>query len=407
MALPPVATAGLYLSRTGRGRGVEVVTALVSAAAAVIAIVAAGSLVASLDDLLQHPREVRRPVGRLDRACPSRTRPPSWRCSRTLSSETSIDQAAFIRGTDLRIGDEPGWVHAFVPIEGVAEEAPPLPIDEGRPPATAREIAVGALTLDDLDLAIGDRLTLGNVATGGEVEVTIVGTAIINDTFEASPGRGAVVTPELIAEIAPEITSGDPAIVSLRPGADVDAFIETASAEIDTAVQRPLHQAALRNVERIRELPYVMAAVVALLAVVSLVHALVLSVSRNRRVLGVLKGLGFTKRQVGGTIAWHATSYAVAATVVAIPLGVIAGRWGWRMVAGSLGVPDVPVLPVRHLRDGVRRPRAAGQPRRRLSRLARRAPVHGRRPPLGVAASAEVAALGGRARAGAPRGGRR
>ena len=48
-----------------------------------------------------------------------------------------IDQAAFIRGTDLRIGDASGWVHAYVPIEGVAEEAPGLPIDAGRPPATA------------------------------------------------------------------------------------------------------------------------------------------------------------------------------------------------------------------------------------------------------------------------------
>ena len=176
--------------------------------------------------------------------------------------------------------------------------------------------------------------------------MTIVGTAIINDTFEASPGRGAVVTPDLIAEIGPGDHQRRSRDRLPAPGADVDAFIETASAEIDTAVQRPLPQAALRNVERIRELPYVMAAVVALLAVASLVHALVLSVSRNRRVLGVLKGLGFTRRQVGGTIAWHATSYAVAATVVALPLGVIAGRWGWRMVAGSLGVPDVPVLPV-------------------------------------------------------------
>ena len=89
-----------------------------------------------------------------------------------------------------------------------------------------------------------------------------------------------------------------------------------------------------------------MAAVVALLAVASLVHALVLGVGRNRRVLGVLKGLGFTRRQVGGTVAWHATSYAVVAMVVALPLGVIVGRWGWRLVAESLGVPDVPVLPV-------------------------------------------------------------
>lgn len=176
--------------------------------------------------------------------------------------------------------------------------------------------------------------------------MTIVGTALINDNFEASPGRGGVVTPELMAELAPEIISGDPTIVSLAPDADVDTFIAAVRAQTDTEVQRPVPQAALRNVERIRELPYVMAAIVALLAVASLVHALVLSVTRNRRVLGMLKGLGFTKRQIGGAVAWHATSYAVAATAIALPFGVIAGRWGWRLVADSLGVPDVPVLPL-------------------------------------------------------------
>ena len=89
-----------------------------------------------------------------------------------------------------------------------------------------------------------------------------------------------------------------------------------------------------------------MAAVVALLAVVSLVHALVLSVSRNRRVLGVLKGLGSPGARSAGPSPGTPPPTPSSATVVALPLGVIAGRWGWRMVAGSLGVPDVPVLPV-------------------------------------------------------------
>jgi len=345
LALPPVATAGLHMARTGRGRGVEVVAALTSAVAAVVAIVAAGSMVASLDDLLRTSARFGAPWD-VSIGVPFEDEPTVVALLQDPQVRDAVDQAAFIRGQDLRIGDEHAWVHAYVPIEDVAEEAPSLPIDEGRPPATAREIAVGSLTLEDLDLSIGDRVTLGNIASGDEVEVTIVGTAMINDNFEASPGRGGVVTPDLIAELAPEIISGDPAIVSLRPGEDVDRFIETVEAEIDTSAQRPLAPAALRNVDRIRELPYLMAAVVALLAAASLVHALVLSVSRNRRVLGVLKGLGFTRLQVGGTIAWHATAYAVAAAAIALPLGVIAGRWGWRMVAGSLGVPDVPVVPV-------------------------------------------------------------
>ena len=344
-AMPPVPTAGLLMARTGRGQAVDVATALSSAAAAVIAVVAAGSMVASLDELLETPERFGAPWD-VSIGVPFDDAPAVVAILEDPEIRDRVDQAAFLTGQDLRIGDEQAWVHAFVPIEEVADETPPLPIGEGRPPSTPREIAVGALTLEDIDLSIGDQVTVGNVASGEEVELTIVGTAMINDNFEASPGRGAVVTPELIAELAPEVVTGDPAVVSLRPGADVDAFIEAVSAKTDTPVHGPLQQAALRNVDRIRELPYVMAAVVGLLAVVSLVHALVLSVGRNRRVLGVLKGLGFTKRQVGGTVAWHATSYAIVAAAIALPLGVIAGRWGWRLVAESLGVPDVPVLPV-------------------------------------------------------------
>ena len=77
---------------------------------------------------------------------------------------------------------------------------------------------------------------------------------------------------------------------------------------IDTAVHDRCSRRRCATSSRIREPPVRHGrVVVALLAVVSLVHALVLAISRNRRVLGVLKGLGFTRRQVGGTVAWHAT----------------------------------------------------------------------------------------------------
>jgi putative ABC transport system permease protein len=89
-----------------------------------------------------------------------------------------------------------------------------------------------------------------------------------------------------------------------------------------------------------------MAAVVTLLAVASMVHALVLAVGRHRRVLGVLKGLGFTRAQIGATVACHATAYALVAVVVAVPLGAAIGRWGWRLIAETLGVPPVPVVPL-------------------------------------------------------------
>jgi ABC-type antimicrobial peptide transport system permease subunit len=257
----------------------------------------------------------------------------------------SIDQAAVITGVDLRIGDEQAWVHAFAPLDSVADEAVPTPIGSGRPPTTPREIALGALTLEDTGLSIGDTVTVSGSSTGEEFAMRIVGTTMINDTFEPSPGRGAVVTPAFIAEAAPEIT-GDPVVVSVTPTTDVGTFIAELREAHDGSVEPPVQQAAVKNVGRIRSLPYLVAAVIAVLAAASLVHALVLSVGRNRQTLGMLKGLGFTRRQVGYTVAWHASSYALVAIAVALPFGVIAGRWAWRLVAESLGVPAVPVVPV-------------------------------------------------------------
>ena len=82
-----------------------------------------------------------------------------------------------------------------------------------------------------------------------------------------------------------------------------------------------------------------------MLAIESLVHALTLSIGRNRRGIGVLKGVGFTRRQVGATISCQATAFTMVALVTAIPIGVFAGRQGWRLVAQGLGVPSVPIIP--------------------------------------------------------------
>lgn len=84
----------------------------------------------------------------------------------------------------------------------------------------------------------------------------------------------------------------------------------------------------------------------ALLAITSLTHTLVLSVRRHRRPLAVLKSLGFTRPPVRRVVAVHATLLAGTALVVGIPLGVGAARWSWRVITSRLGVVDVPVLPV-------------------------------------------------------------
>jgi ABC-type lipoprotein release transport system permease subunit len=86
-------------------------------------------------------------------------------------------------------------------------------------------------------------------------------------------------------------------------------------------------------------------ALVAVVALVAVGFALVTAVRRRRRDLAVLKTLGFDRRQVRSTVAWHATTVAGIGLVVGIPLGLVTGRLAWRMVADELGVGTDPTRP--------------------------------------------------------------
>jgi putative ABC transport system permease protein len=48
---------------------------------------------------------------------------------------------------------------------------------------------------------------------------------------------------------------------------------------------------------------------------------------------------------VSAAVAWSATTVAVVALVVGLPLGVAAGRLLWTMLADQLGAIDEPVTP--------------------------------------------------------------
>ena len=70
-----------------------------------------------------------------------------------------------------------------------------------------------------------------------------------------------------------------------------------------------------------------LAGLLALLAAAALAHLLVTSVRRRRRDLAILKSLGFVRGQVSAAVAWQATTVALLALAVGLPLGVALGRW--------------------------------------------------------------------------------
>jgi ABC-type antimicrobial peptide transport system permease subunit len=83
----------------------------------------------------------------------------------------------------------------------------------------------------------------------------------------------------------------------------------------------------------------------AVVAIATLVHALVVSTRRQRRDLAVLRTVGFTRGQVLSVVAWQATAMVLAAALVAIPVGIVLGRWAWLIFADELRVVGQPVVP--------------------------------------------------------------
>jgi putative ABC transport system permease protein len=71
-----------------------------------------------------------------------------------------------------------------------------------------------------------------------------------------------------------------------------------------------------------------------------------MTIRRQRRELGVLRALGFSRRQVRRSVAWLASVTMVVAVLIGVPLGMALGRWGWGRLAHNLGVPARPVVPL-------------------------------------------------------------
>jgi ABC-type antimicrobial peptide transport system permease subunit len=111
----------------------------------------------------------------------------------------------------------------------------------------------------------------------------------------------------------------------------------------------PARPDELRGYEGVDATPLALAAFLATIAGATTAHALVSSVRRRRRELALLKTLGFDRRQVRATVAWQATTVAVLALGIGLPVGIIGGRWAWRTLAsylGALAEPRVPMVTV-------------------------------------------------------------
>ena len=164
--------------------------------------------------------------------------------------------------------------------------------------------------------------------------------------------RGVLVLAALTAVTGGLAAVGPPidrryAVVQLAPGADAsqlaDAIQQSGLPATAAAVGRP---ADVENVARLRQTPLILLGLLGLSVVFAVLHALLGAFRDRRHDLAVLRACGCGPGQVRSTSVAQALTIAAVALVIGIPVGVIAGRLSWTLLAHELGVVAQPSVPI-------------------------------------------------------------
>ena len=261
-----------------------------------------------------------------------------------VDTVVGVGDLGLARSTKGAIKGRPLLVYSF-PIEGMVIR--PLVLD-GRAPATAREVALGTRTFEDLRVRIGDEVSIDRGLGGDPIgPLTIVGRVVNNDGVDTGDrlSEGALVTNETFDRVD-ENTVGQSFLIGPAPGVSTEQLIANLRDGFGKFVDVAQLPDDIANLDRVAAAPAILAGLVGVLAAVALINSLVGTIGRRRRDIGVLRALGFTRRQVLGSTSAVAAVLVVAASVIGVPMGLIAARWGWTTVQARLGVESGAAIPI-------------------------------------------------------------
>ena len=326
LPLAPPAALGvrMALERGPRGGAVAIRPGLIGAAVGVLAVVAAFTVRDGMSDALSHPQ-------RAGKAWDTAYYVDGKLPERAIAKDRDIAGVARVRRGSVDLDGLSVKVHGIAPLAG----ARPLQMAvlDGRRPLREGEIALGPSTAAALHVGVGDALR----GPAGSRPLLVVGTALLwEEGGHAAYDEGGWMTDAGFARLkAPEI-DWNYYFIDVREGADVAAVDRRLAAAGGASFTNWPEPAGVRNLRTVRDLPALLAALLALLGAGGVGHALVSSVRRRQRDLAVLRALGLSRRGAWAVLAWQATTVALVGLVVGIPLGILGGHLIWRWMAGSM-----------------------------------------------------------------------
>lgn len=353
LALPPTVATGARLAlEPGRGKAaIPVRTSLTAAAVSLAAVSAALTFLASSTYLLTTPRLY---GVTYDVDVEASGQSGAAEAVARIEHDADVAGLALVNaGGPLQVRGVATQAESIQVVQGLRELLWP-PLAEGRLPENPGEIALGSATMKAAGIRVGDEVpVLVSQISSQPSRLRVVGRVVLPVLADQEElGHGAVLSRETLVALVPagfRVPQPSHLLVRLTPGASQAAGLARLEREVGSsgtfAAVAPSAPADLVNFGRVRALPLALAALVAALAIGTLAHLLITSVRRRRRDLAVLKTIGFVPRQVQAVVGWQATTLAMVALASGLPLGIVAGQWAWRLVAGQLGVVPQPRMP--------------------------------------------------------------
>ena len=356
----PAAVTGVQLALEpgDSSRAVSVRSVMAGAAIAIGALVASVTFGASLSTLVRHPRLY------------------GWDWNATFIDgqgygNVTLSKACAILDQDDHVA---AWSGVYFGSDTIAGHDLPLlgidpgsavtpPVLEGRPIQHRNEAVLGGATAVALGKKIGDEITLAG--DGRPHVVRIVGIATLPTIGVVHGGRtslgvGVLVTHQLLPGYHRDITNTKrgnfgPNAIFIRYRTGTDSRAENAKLRkslggttdfAGSDLLPPQRPAEIVNSSSIGNAPVLLAAALAVGAMVSLGLAIGTSVRRRQKDFVLLKTLGFTRRQLAGTVSWQATTTIAVGLLIGLPLGIAVGRELWYLFAQRLDVVPQPTVPV-------------------------------------------------------------
>ena len=317
--------------------------ALVTATVGVAAVAAAATFAASLHGLVDEPS---RQGWAWDVVVGNYSDPDAVEAGRA-ALEANPDVAHFT-GYDWFVVPVDGEDIGLAAVETDGGDLLP-PVLEGRAPNADDEIALGRGTLDALGKEVGDTVEVQG-SDGSSFTATVVGAVVAPATIATAMDldSGGVLTFEAAGQAFGDLEGALTPVgflVELAPGTDRQAALGRLREDFPGTVLGPMQPLDVSNLERVRGVPYLLAALLGTLAMVSVIVTLASGARRRRKEVSVLRALGLARGQLRRMVAGEASTFVLLVAAVGLPLGIVVGRLAWRAAADGIGSEVGPALP--------------------------------------------------------------